>query len=91
MLCEKFLAFLECQSGVTGEAVADDILSKLVEWQLQPQLHHGPAYDGTGAMAGKSKVLLLVASPSTSKLCTRSALHTDKPLCDEMSLNLRHE
>ena len=29
--CEKFLAFHECQSGVTGEAIADDILSKLVE------------------------------------------------------------
>ncbi len=32
---EKFLAFHECQSGVTGEALADDILSKLAEWQLQ--------------------------------------------------------
>ena len=53
--CEKFLAFNECQSGVTGEAIADDILSKLVEWQLQPQLLRGQAYDRAGAMAGKSK------------------------------------
>ena len=52
---EKFLAFHECQSGVTGEAIADDILSKLAEWQLQPQLLCGQAYDGAGAMAEKSK------------------------------------
>ena len=32
--CEKFLAFHECHSGVTGKAIADDILSKFVEWQL---------------------------------------------------------
>ena len=52
---EKFLAFHKCQSGVTGEAVADAVLSKLVEWQLQPQLLCGQVYDGAGAMAGKSK------------------------------------
>ena len=54
-LCEKFLGFLECRSGVTGEAIAENILSKLVDWQLQPQLLCGQAYDGAGAMAGKSK------------------------------------
>ena len=53
--CEKFLAFHECRSGVTGMALADNILSKLSEWQLQPQLLCGQAYDGAGAMAGKSK------------------------------------
>ena len=35
---EKFLAFHEYRSGVTGMAIADDILYKLSEWQLQPQL-----------------------------------------------------
>ena len=53
--CEKFLTFHECQSGVSGEAIADDVLTKLVEWQLQPQLLRGQAYDGAGAMAGKTK------------------------------------
>ena len=52
---ENFLAFHECQSGVTGEAIADDILSKFAEWQLQPQLLCDQAYFGAGAMAGKSK------------------------------------
>ena len=36
-------------------AIADDILSKLTEWQLQPQIQCGQAYDRAGAMAGKSR------------------------------------
>ena len=53
--CERFLAFHHCTSGVSGEAIAEDILSKITEWQLQPQLLRGQAYDVAGAMAGKSK------------------------------------
>lgn len=53
--CEKFLTFHECQSGVTGEAIADAILEQLAKWQLQPQFLRGQAYDGAGAMAGRSK------------------------------------
>ena len=74
--CEKFLAFHECQSGVTGEAIADDILSKLVEWQLQLQLLCGQAYDGAGAMAGKSKsVASRILSKYPKALYTHCAAH----------------
>lgn len=52
---KSFLALYKCQSGVTGEKIANDILSKLVEWQLQPYLLCGEAYDVAGAMAGKSR------------------------------------
>ena len=52
---EKFLGFKECLSGVTGEAIADTILSQLSDWQLEPQKLRGQAYDGAGAMAGKAK------------------------------------
>lgn len=55
MLVVAYLGFHECQSGVTGEGITDNILTKLIEWQLQPQLLRGQAYDGAGAMAGKSK------------------------------------
>ena len=48
---ERFLAFIQCLSGVSGENIADDILAKLGEWQLQPHLLRGQAYDGAGAMA----------------------------------------
>lgn len=53
--CEKYLGFLKCEAGTTGEAIATMILKQLEEWQLEPQLLLGQAYDGAGAMAGLSK------------------------------------
>ena len=35
---EKFLGFHECLSGVSGEAIAYDIITQLTKWQLDPQL-----------------------------------------------------
>lgn len=52
---EKFLGFHECLSGVTGEAIANDIISQLSDWQLDPQLLRGQAFDGAGAMAGRTR------------------------------------
>ena len=52
---ETFLGFKECLSGVTGEAIADTIVSQLSDWQLEPQKLRGQAYDVAGAMAGKAK------------------------------------
>ncbi len=52
---EKFLGFHECLSGVSGEAIANDIITQLTNWQLDPQLLRGQAFDGAGAMAGRSK------------------------------------
>ena len=51
-----FMGFHKCVSGVTGQAIANDILSQLEKWQLQLQFLRGQAYDGAGAMAGKYKV-----------------------------------
>ena len=55
MLFERFIGFYLCDEGVTGEALAKGILKKLVEWQLDPQLLQGQAYDGAGVMSGKPK------------------------------------
>ena len=52
---EKFLGFQECISGTTGEAIADNILSKLTDWKLEAELLRGQAYDGASAMAGRVK------------------------------------
>lgn len=52
---EKFLAFSECLSGVTGRAIADHILRLLSDWQLSPIKLRGQTYDGAGAMAGSSQ------------------------------------
>ena len=42
-------------TGVTGRAIADNILLKLSQWQLELEHLRGQAYDGAGAMAGKYK------------------------------------
>ena len=52
---ECFLGFSECSSGVSGEAIAGNILSNLRNWKLDPNDLRGQAYDGAGAMAGATK------------------------------------
>ena len=52
---ERFLAFSECLTGVTGNAIADHILRLLADWQLSASNLHGQTYDGADAMAGKSR------------------------------------
>ena len=57
-------------------AIADYILSKLADWQLQPQLLCGQAYEGPGAMAGKSKgVAACIYSQYLKDLYTHCASH----------------
>ena len=75
---EKFLCFHSCESGVTGEAIASNILENLAKWELDPNLIRGQVYDGAGAMAGKSK---------GAAACIRSkAIYTH---CASHRLNLR--
>ena len=52
---EKFLGYSECETGVTGSAIADRILQHLADWQLPATKLRGQTYDGAGAMAGKRK------------------------------------
>lgn len=74
--CERFVAFHECMSGVTGSAIAQDILSKLSELQLKTQFLCGQAYDGAGAMAGKSKgASAVILSKYPKALYTHCASH----------------
>ena len=74
--CEKFLSFHECDSGVTGEAIASYILTQLSKWQLPPQFLRGQAYDGAGAMAGRSKgAAACITSLHPKALYTHCAAH----------------
>ena len=52
---ERFLGFTECDTGVTGEAIASKILQHLDTWQLHASQLRGQTYDGASAMAGKGK------------------------------------
>ena len=84
--CEKFLAFHECLSG---EAIANAILAKLDEWQLEPQFLCGQAYDGAGAMAGKSKgVAAHILSKYPKAFYTHCATHRLN-LCNEVLFHPR--
>ena len=49
---EDLVTFLECDSGTTGEALADLILS-FVTNHLDPLKMRGQAYDGASNMSGK--------------------------------------
>lgn len=54
---ERFLYFSECETGVTGEVLADRILQHLHTWHLPGSQVPGQTYDGAGAMAGKRRGL----------------------------------
>ena len=82
---KKFIAFHECVSGVTGEAISENIISNLAVWQLQPHLLRGQAYNGAGAMSGLSKGF----SSSNHIKIPKSFIHTlcispSECLCGEM-------
>lgn len=51
----RFIAFSECDTGVSGEAIADCLLGLLESWQLPASSMIGQAHDGAGSTAGKQK------------------------------------
>ena len=74
--CEKFLGFLKCETGVTGEAIADNILTQLNVWQLPASLLRGQSYDGAGSMSGHTKGAAARISAKYAKaLYTHCAAH----------------
>ena len=52
---ERLLGFIECISGVTGKAIAENIISNLGCWKLELANMRGQSYDGAGAMSGTTK------------------------------------
>ena len=47
---EDLVIFLDCDSGITGKALADKVLG-FIRNQLDPSKMHGQAYDGAGNMS----------------------------------------
>ena len=50
---EDLVTFLECDSGITGKALADKMLG-FVRNHLDPSKMRGQAYDGANNMSGKT-------------------------------------
>ena len=53
--CERFLGFLGCETGLSGEAIVENILSQLSKWQLSTSLLRDQSYDGAGSMSGSTR------------------------------------
>ena len=49
---EDLVAFIECDTGISGRAIADKIISCLQAYGLDLSNLRGQAYDGAGNMAG---------------------------------------
>ena len=52
-ICEAFLGFLQCQDGMTGEALAQSILRYMQEIGLEAADMRCQGYDGAANMSGK--------------------------------------
>lgn len=55
LIHEDFVSFIECDSGITGSALSEKILSFLSSHQLDLSKLRGQAYDGAGNMSGSLK------------------------------------
>ena len=72
---EDLVTILECDSGITGEALADMMLG-FVRENLDPSKLRGQAYDGAGNMAGKKNgVAARIATQYPLALYTHCASH----------------
>ena len=70
---ERFLAFSEFNTGVSGEAIANRLLGLLESWQLPASNMVGQAYNEAGSMARSTKQLVVCLN-STLKLHTLTVL-----------------
>ena len=62
-ICEHFLSYIDCNEGVTAEAIKEKILAAFAEIGLDFSLCRGQGYDGGGNMAGKYRdVAALITS-----------------------------
>ena len=73
---ERFMTFSKCETGVSGEAIADRLLSHLKSWQLPASKIRGQTYDGAGAMAGKRRgAVSRITNPYPKAKYTHCAAH----------------
>ena len=82
----RFIAFSECSTGVSGQAIADPLLGLQKSWQLPASNMIGQAYDGAGSMAGKHRG---AASIQNLEMLTHS-LEIKIWLLDEKDLKISH-
>ena len=73
LLLEDLVTFLHCDSGTTGEALADQILGFITS-HLDPSKMRGQAYDGASNMSGGTAARISSVYPLA--LCINTAFHS---------------
>ena len=72
---EDLVTFLECDSSITGKALADKMLG-FVRNHLDPSKMHGQAYDGASNMSGMANgAAVRISSQYPIALCTHCTSH----------------
>ena len=51
-ICEDFLKFIHCKSGLTGKDLYNEVTEALTNFGLDLQNCRGQGYDGVGAVSG---------------------------------------
>ncbi len=73
---EDLLSFIECDTGVSGSALADKMLSCLNACDVDPSMLRGQAYDGAVTCQGIPGEQQPLLQHSIRLLCTYTVPHT---------------
>ena len=66
-ICEKFLKFIHCKSGLTGKDLYNEVTEALSRFGLDLQNCRGQGYDGGGTVSGHVNVLSALILRENSK------------------------
>ena len=75
-ICEDFLKFIHCKSGLTGKDLYNEVTEALTSFGLDLQNCRGQGYDGAGAVSGHVNGLsVLILRENSKALYTHCASH----------------
>ena len=75
-ICEDFLKFIHCKSGLTGKELYNEVTEALSNFGLDLQNCHGQGYDSAGAVSGHVNGLpALILRENSKALYTHCASH----------------
>ena len=66
---EEFLGFVNCETGVSGESLAEKILDAVRSWNLNLLKRRGQGYDEAANMGGSLNGVLVLFSMNFPKHC----------------------
>ena len=67
-ICENFLKFIHCKSGLTGKDLYNEVTEALSSFGLAVQNYRGQGYDGAGALSDHVNGLSALILKENSKI-----------------------